>query len=56
MNRFLVALKAADTEAFFTLFPQRGAWTFESTTGDAEAHSVHSLLDLRRDLKDRIGP
>lgn len=55
MNRFVAALKASDTEAFTTLFPQRGVWTFESTIGDADARSVHSTLDLRRDLKDRSG-
>ncbi len=55
MNRFVAALKAADTEAFATLFPRRGVWTFESTIGDRDARSVHSTLDLRRDLKDRQG-
>lgn len=55
MNRFVAALKASDTEAFITLFPQRGVWTFESSIGGDEARSVHSTLDLRRDLKDRSG-
>ena len=55
MNRFVAALKAADTDAFATLFPQRGVWTFQSTLGDADARSVHSLTDLRRDLSQRNG-
>ncbi|WP_282610253.1 hypothetical protein [Pelagibius sp. Alg239-R121] len=55
MNRFVAALKASDTSAFATLFPQRGVWTFQSTLGEAEARSVHSLFDLRRDLAERSG-
>ncbi len=55
MNRFVAALKASDTEAFTTLFPQRGVWTFESTIGDADSRSVHSTSDLRRDLNNRSG-
>lgn len=55
MSRFVAALKAEDTESFATLFPKNGVWTFESTLGDENERSVHSLTDLRRDLSQRNG-
>lgn len=55
MSRFVAALKAEDIESFATLFPQKGVWTFESTLGDGNEKSVHSLTDLRRDLSQRNG-
>jgi hypothetical protein len=55
MDRFVAALKASDTQAFATLFPRHGLWTFQSSIGEASDRSLHSLADLRRDLTARNG-